>query len=205
MAVKKRKCKHCSEWREDFIKTNIAVFCDTDCAYKFAVAKQEKQQAKLFAELKRVSNKRIKAEKAAHRADKERIKPKSKWLAELQALVNKYVRLRDINDGCISCDKSFNWHGQYHAGHYFSRGHSSALRFNLWNLHKQCSVCNNHLSGNTGEYTPRLIEKIGKDKYNHLICNKSAVTSYDIEWIKRAIKIARKGIKRVEIKSHQGC
>ena len=29
--------------------------------------------------------------------------------------------------------------------------------------------CNNHLSGNIGEYTPRLIEKIGLDSYSWLI------------------------------------
>ena len=82
--------------------------------------------------------------------------------------------------------------------HYFSRGHSSSLRFNLNNIHKQCSVCNNHLSGNIGEYTPRLIDKIGNDKLNYLIIRKSDVASYDIEWIKRAIKIFKRKVKLKE-------
>jgi hypothetical protein len=56
------------------------------------------------------------------------------------------------------------------------------------------------LSGNIGEYTPRLIEKIGQDNYDWLDAHKSNVKSYDIEWIKRAIKICRKAVKREESK-----
>ena len=62
----------------------------------------------------------------------------------------------------------------------------------------ECSVCNNYLSGNIGEYTPELINRIGQDKFDYLLANKSKVASYDVEWIKRAIKIARKGVKRYE-------
>jgi len=196
--VSKRKCKQCGIYTADFIKTNVAVFCGVDCAYEFAKAKQEREQARLIAKLKQVGVKKNKAARKAHREDKERIKPKAKWLSELQALVNRYVRLRDANDDCASCDKTKDWHGQWHAGHYFSRGHSSSLRFNLWNIHKQCSVCNNYLSGNIGEYTPKLIDKIGQEKFDYLVANKSNVASYDIDWIKRAIKIARRAVKRME-------
>ena len=87
-----------------------------------------------------------------HKERKASLKPKSKWLSELQAVFNKYIRLRDHLDGCISCDKGSLWHGQWHASHYYSRGHSSSLRFNLWNVHKSCSVCNSHLSGNIGNH-----------------------------------------------------
>jgi len=131
---------------------------------------------------------------------KERIKTKAQWLSELQSLVNRYVRLRDHADGCISCDKTNAWGGQWHASHYYSRGHSSALRFNLWNIHKSCSVCNSHLSGNIGNYTPRLINKIGKDRANWLELHKSDKSEFDVDWIKRAIRVARKAIKRIEKK-----
>jgi hypothetical protein len=198
--AKKRMCKYCEKWTDDFIKTNVAVFCDVDCAYKFARAKQEKEQARLITKLKQVGVKADKVAKKAHREAKERIKPKSKWLAELQAVFNKYVRLRDLKFGCVSCNKPSDWHGQFHAGHYFSRGHSSSLRFNLWNCHKQCSVCNNHLSGNIGEYTPGLIRRIGKERFDYLVAHKSEIASYDVDWIKRAIKITRKAIKRLELR-----
>jgi hypothetical protein len=162
----------------------LGAFCNDDHAIKHASKKL-------------LSN----SDKKARREAKDRklaIKPKSKWLAELQALVNKYIRLRDANEGCISCDKAASWQGQFHAGHYYSRGHSSSLRFNLHNIHKQCSVCNNHLSGNIGEYTPALISKIGLDKFEQLTANKSNIAEYDIDWIKRAIKIAKRAIKRAD-------
>lgn len=157
---------------------------------------REKQLAKVKREQK--SQDKVKRDKL--KEAKERVKPKSKWLAELQAVFNKYIRLRDSHLGCISCDKPKDWQGQWHASHYYSRGHSSALRFNLWNVHKSCSVCNSHLSGNIGEYTPKLIEKIGQERFDYLLEHKSDITNFDIEWIRRAIKITKKAIKLKERK-----
>ena len=191
MANTKKKCKLCKEYTrvETGVQVPIGYFCHTGHALAFANMKQNKAKQK--------------AAKNQHKADKERIKPKSKWLSELQALVNKYVRLRDCAQGCISCDKPSSWSGQWHASHYYSRGHSASLRFNLWNIHKGCSVCNSHLSGNIGEYTPGLIAKIGNDRYEFLVRNKSKPASYDVEWIKRAIIVFRKLIKREERKHRQ--
>ena len=164
------------------IKVPLGYFCNWGHAIKHGQVKAaEKSQ---------------KAARVKHKVAKESVKTKAKWLAELQALVNQYVRLRDQSYNCISCDKGPFWDGQWHAGHYYSRGHSAALRFNLNNIHKQCSVCNNHLSGNIGEYTPKLQAKIGIDKFDELLESKSDVRSYDIEWIKRAKIIAKKAIKR---------
>jgi hypothetical protein len=195
MANSKKKCKFkpCSNYVKvgDAIQFCGKIFCSEHCKTEFVIALySKKHKDKVKAIVKK--DKQILADR------KEAVKPKSKWLAELQAVFNKYVRLRDINDGCISCDKTKDWQGQWHAGHYFSRGHSSSLRFNLNNVHKSCSVCNNHLSGNIGEYTPRLIEKIGIDAFNYLEAHKSDVVSYDVDWIKRAIKITKKAIKRLE-------
>lgn len=198
MAVKKRKCKNCGEYTEIFIKVPAGVFCSIGGALEFARGKQEQQRKRQQAKVKQSRVKADKVAKKAYREAKDRIKPKSKWLSELQAVFNKYVRLRDIKFGCVSCEKPSDWHGQFHAGHYFSRGHSSSLRFNLWNCHKQCSVCNNHLSGNIGEYTPELIGRIGQERFDYLLEHKSDVASYDIDWIKRAIKITRKAVKRLE-------
>ena len=157
-------------------------FHNMDCAIQYANNKKKKPSKKSIA--------------AKRKAEKESIKTKAQWLSQLQSLVNQYIRLKDAKDGCISCDKPSTWGGQYHAGHFFSRGHSSALRFNLWNIHKQCSVCNNHLSGNIGKYTPRLIDKIGQERFDYLETHSGDVSRYEVEWIKRAIKITRKALKR---------
>ena len=173
-------------------------FATEECQQTAAITALSKVRAKNERKAKADKVKTEKADRARHTAAKNKVKTKAKWLAELQAVFNKYVRLRDAHLGCISCDKPKDWQGQWHASHYYSRGHSSSLRFNLWNVHKSCSVCNSHLSGNIGEYTPRLINKIGQDKFNWLLENKSSVRKYEVEWIKRAIKSARKAIRQME-------
>ena len=187
------KCTGCKNRfdKESMVKLPVGNFHDVECAFEYARAKQEKA-------LKRSTARRHKADRAQLREDKERVKTRAKWLAELQVLVNQYARLRDKGEGCISCDKPASWYGQWHASHFHSRGKSAALRFNLNNIHKSCSVCNSHLSGNLAEYRPRLIEKIGQDKFDSMLLLSSGIRSYDVEWIKRAKKITRKGIKRLD-------
>ena len=107
-----------------------------------------------------------KAERKAHKEAKERIKPRSKWLKEAQAEFNKYIRLRDKDEPCISCGRHHQ--GQYHAGHYRSVGAHPELRFSLDNVHKQCSSCNNHKSGNIVDYRINLRKKIGPDRLDWL-------------------------------------
>lgn len=102
------------------------------------------------------------------------------WKAKAQKVFNEYIRVRDINDGCISCDKPASWHGQWHASHWKSRGARPDLAFNEDNVHKSCSVCNNYMSGNVGEYEKRLINKIGFKRVDALLLqsfNKKMVLS----------------------------
>jgi hypothetical protein len=93
------------------------------------------------------------------KAKKELIKPRSQWLKEAQIEFNKFIRLRDAARPCVSCLRFHN--GQYHAGHYLSTGSNPSLRFHEANVHKQCSACNNHLSGNIVNYRRELINRIG--------------------------------------------
>ena len=74
--------------------------------------------------------------------------------------------MRDEKEACISCGRHHT--GQYHAGHYRTVGAAPELRFNELNVHKQCSVCNNHLSGNLIEYRRGLVAKIGIEKVEWL-------------------------------------
>lgn len=89
---------------------------------------------------------------------------KSFWKAKAQKAFNEYIRLRDYRESCISCSKPHDWHGQWHAGHYKTVGARSDLRFSEDNCHKQCSVCNNYLSGNLANYFHGLVAKIGNDR-----------------------------------------
>lgn len=184
----KRKCRHCKNYAllDSCIKVPLGHFCSMDCVVEHG--RQKAQKA------------RQKQNKKDLRDYKERTKTPTQRLNELQTLVNKYVRLRDINDGCISCDKPSTWHGQWHASHFYPRGRASAVRFNLWNIHKSCSVCNSHLSGNLTSYKPRLIDKIGQERFDQLEAIHRDIVTYDPEYIERAKKVAKKAIKRLEKK-----
>ena len=81
-----------------------------------------------------------------------------------QIEVNRYCKLRDRADGCISCDKGAAEQG----GHYVPQGSSSFLRYNLDNINGQCHQCNYFKSGNVMEYRIRLVKKIGEDKVRWL-------------------------------------
>jgi hypothetical protein len=185
-SAKTRKCKYCCTKKpiDECVNVQMKWFCDFDHAAKYALNKAQANREREYKKQTKVL--------------KQKIKSRSEWLAELQALFNKYVRLRDQYDGCISCDKPLTWKGQWHASHYHPRGRSSFLRFNLWNVHKSCSVCNSHLSGNLANYRPRLIEKIGQDKFDYLEVHQNDLKAWDIDYIKRAIKVCKRGIKRLE-------
>ena len=171
--------------------TPLAAFCNYDHAIKYA----NDNAAKAYEKRKKEQDKAFRKETKLR---KDKAKTKSDYARELQVLVNKAVRLRDWDKGCVSCDKPASWHGQWHASHFYSVGHSSNLRFNMWNVHKACSVCNNWLSGNIDSYRPRLIERIGKEKVDWLDMNAKAICRRDIDWYKKAIRVAKKAVKRYE-------
>lgn len=83
---------------------------------------------------------------------------------DLDEVFNKYIRQRDALPGgvfkCISCGqiKSLK---QMNAGHYYSAGHHSSLRWNEVNVNGQCVFCNKFLHGNLIRYRKGLKEKYG--------------------------------------------
>ena len=100
---------------------------------------------------------------------KEKLKSRADHLREAQAAVNEYVRLRDAQLPCISCDSTPNdkdlmTGSRWDAGHYRSVGACPELRFEPLNIHRQCVKCNRNLSGNAVEYRIRLVQRIGAEK-----------------------------------------
>ena len=131
----------------------MANFCSIECAYKHARKLQDKARAAKEAKANRL-----------HRERKRALKTRSQWLKEAQAVFNKFIRIRDEADPCISCGKANDGRHQRHASHYKSRGAFPELAFNELNCHASCSQCNNFLSGNLVPYRSALIDKIGVDK-----------------------------------------
>ena len=128
---------------------------------------------------------------------KEALKTRAEHAKDAQSAINWYVRLRDAHLGCISCDKPATWGGQWHCSHFRSVGAAAHLRFNLWNMNKSCSQCNDHLSGNIMVYRPRLVEKIGAKKVEWLECNQDLVR-HEIPYLKRLKSVFTKKAKRLE-------
>ncbi|HDL2201950.1 TPA: recombination protein NinG, partial [Mannheimia haemolytica] len=111
-------------------------------------------------------------------------------------IFNKFIRLRDKDLPCISCGRHHQ--GQWHAGHYKTVGGNPELRFNEDNVHRQCSVCNNHLHGNIVNYRVNLIEKIGLERVEFLERKDHPPLKLTIEQIKDLIKVYKAKCKELE-------
>lgn len=150
----KRKCKHCREYHliEGSIKTPSGWFCSREHAAEFAIEKSRAQKEK--------------KQRAQAREARQAVKPIGYWMKRAQAAFNSYIRERDLHEPCVSCERYHE--GQYHAGHYRSTGAAPMLRFEELNCHKQCSACNNHMSGNLVKYRLNLISKIGFERVEWL-------------------------------------
>jgi len=81
--IKPKKCKVC---KVEFTPTKpLQQVCGFECALELA------------------KNKRIKTVKKEVKEAKQKLKSRSDWLKDTQVVFNKYIRLRDQDDGCISC------------------------------------------------------------------------------------------------------
>ena len=148
-APKPRKCK-CGCGRTFTPMSSTQVAYGWECALKIAnKARVKREQAE-----KKIERKTIKEAK-------EKLKTRRDWMKEAQQAVNEAVRERDRNRPCISCGRHHQ--GQWHAGHYLSRGAHPELSLDPRNIHRQCAPCNNHLSGNQVNYRKGLIERYGVD------------------------------------------
>lgn len=178
MSLKKPRPKKCKVCKETFQPERNLQPC---CSIKCAIAKVKIDKA-------------AKAKKDAAQR-KQDIKPRAQWLREAQKEFNAYIRLRDKDKPCISCQRHHK--GQYHAGHYRSVGACPELRFNELNVRKQCAPCNNHLSGNIGEYRINLVKLIGVENVEWLEGSHEPLklSIDDIKSIKAEYKAKQKELK----------
>lgn len=143
---KPKKCRVCGY---SFVqRSSTHVVCDLECAKILAIAVRKKAELKLAA-----------VERKADKVQREKLKTRAQWQKEAQAAVNRFVRQRDADLPCISCGRHHA--GQYHAGHYLSRGAHPALALDPRNIYKQCAPCNTHLSGNQVEFRKALVRLHG--------------------------------------------
>ena len=120
---------------------------------------------------------------------KEKLMTKSDYLNICQKVFNTYIRTRDKDKNCISCNKKLV--GKYDAGHFFSVGAYPNLRFNENNVFGQCVHCNRDKHGNVKEYDLRLQNILSKDNYNQLLNDRNKPALLSIEDVKELIAIYR--------------
>lgn len=171
MAVSKRKCRQCGEYHEAAagVKTPAGWFCCQDHAVTFAMEASRKRQDKAIAKQRRDVVMKEKEQRVILRARRKELNRKH-HLDMLQTLVNQYVlHVRDAGKGCCTC-KTTNPGIKYDAGHFRSRGGHPELRFEITNIHKQCSVnCNQHGSGARAEYIDFIKETYGQEHYDWIM------------------------------------
>lgn len=148
------KCKRCKIdiAKDKGVLINLKRFCDYTCAAKFGKANIPKGK-----EIKR------KEQKKADKKRKKELMTRAQWYDKLQKLVNQYVKFRDRKKPCCTCGTT-SQAIKYDAGHFIPQKGYDPRRFELTNIHKQCSVqCNQHGSGKRAEYREFIRGKYGQE------------------------------------------
>lgn len=92
-----------------------------------------------------------------------KIIPLPRLLKKTQIVFNRWIRERDKDKGCISCGSQVT-----EAGHYYSQGHHSSLRFNEVNTNGQCTRCNCFLHGSLIHYGAGLKKRYSEQQISLL-------------------------------------
>jgi hypothetical protein len=187
MIMRRSLCPHCRKRLDQGQRIH------PECVDGYADA----QEAKAL----RAQARKVRADKAKENKDtrerKEKIKKISELEEECRRIVQKIARIRDRNDGCISCELPANWDGQWHGSHFRSHGAASAVQFNLWNINKACWICNKLYSGRIDQYEPKLVAKIGQEKVDWLKAQNHIVKN-SREYLMRFKKVMGKRLRRME-------
>jgi len=146
--AKLKPCRWCESLFEPV--RPLQVVCSPPCAVNYGREKAAKA--------------RIKEARKAKREYRKKSMSLSKLKNLAQREVNRWIRFRDRNLGCVSCHMPASYEGPWHAGHYRSRGAAEHLRFHEDNIWKQCSQCNEHKSGNSIAYRQELVRRIGLER-----------------------------------------
>ena len=172
-----KKCKVC---RKEFKPTysSVQMVCSPKCAIEYTKQKKKNKQVLDKAKKERNDEKRLKTA-----------------LKTTELAVHKYIRERDKGKPCISCGKP--WQPTFQAGHLFSRKQYGGLKYHLDNIHGQREYCNLRLEGNVTEYTLRLPERIGSDRFDKLIKLARLEKKYVKKWTLYELEEIRKNLPKV--------
>lgn len=178
MPVKQKTCKMC---KAKFTPLQpLQMVCGHRCALDYSRGKMKATKKKETRELK------------------EQLKTKSEYLKDLQIVVNEIVKYIDWLVPCISSGRPT--HDSRNSGHMFGVQAYPALRFNLFNIHNQSIVDNQHKGGRPIEYMDGLRAMYGKDYLDYVMSLREQYKrlSLSIPEIKEKIKIAKEIVKELK-------
>ena len=202
--LKQKRCRSC---RREFTPSNsLTKVCSTKCALELVWQKNEQI-------LNRAIKSQQKVIRQARRERKLKLKRRQDWIKDLQVVFNKFIRLRDRGENCISCGKSeqelkIKNPISMVCGHYLSVGSHPELRVTEFNANLQCTRCNGgagkygQFNGKgitvTNQYRINLIAKIGQKNVD-VLEGPHKPLKIDINQIKTLIAVYKLKIKQLEV------
>ena len=194
-------CRGCRAYysMDEAINLQGGRFHSIQCAIDYGLKKAAK-----------IKQQEIGAAKKAFKSENETL---SQAVKKAQVAFNKYIRLRDHDQPCISCsdtvedveaDQGHLVGGCWDAGHYKTRAARPQLRFNTFNVHKQCKKCNggsNHSAKKEDTvselYENNLRAKFGEEKVDWLN-NNHDTANFTKEYCRRLAKIFNKRARLIK-------
>ncbi|MFM1755040.1 MAG: hypothetical protein RLZZ236_1979 [Bacteroidota bacterium] len=174
--MKTRKCKYCKAQFQPYTTLQKNCF-EPDCVTAWIQETKEKnwkrKKAKLKMDLMTIQD----------------------YIKLAQQVFNKYIRLRDKGQNCISCGKPAL---KENAGHFYNANNHWNVRFNELNVHLQCEHCNTYLSGNLINYRENLLKKIGIEDFELLSSEANKTRKFTVNELKEIIAVYKRKIKEIE-------
>lgn len=129
------------------------------CCYTDWLLNSENGKIKLAKATLQVTKPRKELHKAM--TEKKERQSLTSLLNSTKTICHEYIRKRDIGKPCISCGSPYS--GQEDAGHFYSGGKFSSIKFDEDNIHSQCIQCNRFKEGMHEDYRLGLINRFGKE------------------------------------------
>lgn len=175
--MKTRKCKYCKELFtpiNSLQKNCFEPLCVSDWINEVKEKNWKRKKAKMKMDLMTTQD----------------------YVKLAQQVFNKYIRLRDAGNVCISCGKKPL---KENAGHFYNANNHWSVRFDERNVHLQCEHCNTYLSGNLIYYRENLLTKIGIEEFENLSAEAMKTRKFTIDELKEIISTYKKKIKELEL------
>ena len=166
--LKDKKCKVCLVLFTPLRPLQIS--CSWQCSNIYAKELNEKKEKKDWQKRKATLKKELLS--------------LSDWLKLAQQVFNKYIRERDKNKPCISCGNKLI--GKFDAGHLWSAGGHSNLRFNEFNT-----------NGNISMYRINFVKRYSPEILNELDEIAHVTRKYNVQEIKELIELYKNKLKNI--------